>query len=80
MTAGENGKGQKTSGRLVESRLWMACLTVFVCFGLSSCSLDREIHRKIETDQKQTVQALRALEPTAEKPTSLMVDERPWYG
>lgn len=80
MIAGPNRPAPTLSRRPMKSLAWVSCLALFLLASLSGCSLDHEIHRKIETDQKQTVQALRALEPTAEKPTSLMVDERPWYG
>lgn len=55
------------------------CLLVFL-LGVSSCSLDTQIHEKIAADQKEVAQSLRKLEPTTEKPTALTVDDRPWYG
>lgn len=58
---------------------WVACL-LLILLALSGCSLDREIHRKIDSDQKEALKALESLEPSPKKNTSLMVDDRPWFG
>lgn len=54
-------------------------LLVFL-FGVSSCSLDSQVQEKIASDQREATRSLQKLEPTAEKPTALTVDDRPWFG